>query len=195
MEDKNLQDKVGVVTGLAWTKVGGDTLSIEVNILEGKGGLNLTGNLGDVMKESAQIALSYVRTLPEIKKLPDEYFEKHTIHVHVPEGATPKDGPSAGITMTLAIYSALMNRPVKGTLAMTGEVTLKGQVLPIGGLKEKLLAAKNAGMTMVLVPEANRRNVEELESEITEGMEIVYVSHMSQVIEHGIAKRKIALKM
>jgi ATP-dependent Lon protease len=195
MEDKNLQDKVGVVTGLAWTKVGGDTLSIEVNILEGKGDLNLTGNLGDVMKESAQIALSYVRTLPEIKKLPDEYFEKHTIHVHVPEGATPKDGPSAGITMTLAIYSALMNRPVKGNLAMTGEITLKGQVLPIGGLKEKLLAAKNAGMTMVLVPEANRRNVEELESEITEGMEIVYVSHMSQVIEHGIAKRKIALKM
>jgi ATP-dependent Lon protease len=195
MEDRNLQDKVGVVTGLAWTKVGGDTLSIEVNILEGKGGLNLTGNLGDVMKESAQIALSYVRTLPEIKKLPDEYFEKHVIHVHVPEGATPKDGPSAGITMTLAIYSALMNRPVRGTLAMTGEVTLKGQVLPIGGLKEKLFAAKNAGMTTVLVPDANRRNVEELENEITEGMEIIFVSHMSQVIEQGIAKRKIALKV
>jgi ATP-dependent Lon protease len=195
VEDRNLQDKVGVVTGLAWTKVGGDTLSIEVNILEGKGGLNLTGNLGDVMKESAQIALSYVRTLPEIKKLPEEYFEKHIIHVHVPEGATPKDGPSAGITMTIAIYSALMNRPVKGTLAMTGEVTLKGQVLPIGGLKEKLLAAKNAGMTKVLVPEANRRNVEELEDEITEGLEIIFVSHMSQVIEQGIAKRKIALKV
>lgn len=192
--DRNLEDKIGVVTGLAWTKVGGDTLSVEVNILDGKGGLTLTGNLGDVMKESAQIALSYVRTLADIKKFPDEFFEKHVIHVHVPEGATPKDGPSAGITMTLAIYSALVNRPVQGTLAMTGEVTLKGSVLPIGGLKEKLLAAKNAGMTKVLVPELNRKNVSELDAEITEGMEIVYVSSMKQVLEQGIVKKKITLK-
>lgn len=193
--DRNLEDKVGVVTGLAWTKVGGDTLNVEVNILNGKGGFTLTGNLGDVMKESAQIALSYVRTLPEIKKLPEDFFEKHVIHVHVPEGATPKDGPSAGITMALAIYSALVNRPVFGNLAMTGEVTLKGKVLPIGGLKEKLLAAKNAGMKKVLVPKANQKNVEELDEEITEGMKITYVSCVDEVIEQGIAKRMIALKL
>lgn len=193
--DRSLEDKVGVVTGLAWTKVGGDTLNVEVNILDGKGGLTLTGNLGDVMKESARIALSYVRTLPDIKKLPDDFFEKHEIHVHVPEGATPKDGPSAGITITLAIYSALMNRPVCGTLAMTGEVTLKGKILPIGGLKEKLLAAKNAGMTKVLVPEGNRKNVAELDAEITKGTEIVYVSTANEVLELGIVKRRIALKL
>lgn len=193
--DRNLKDKVGVVTGLAWTKVGGDTLNVEVNILDGKEGLTLTGNLGDVMKESAQIALSYVRTLPDIKKLPDGFFEKHLIHVHVPEGATPKDGPSAGITMALAIYSALVNRPVMGTLAMTGEITLKGEVLPIGGLKEKLLAAKNAGMTKVLVPEANRKNVTEFEKEITENIEISYVTSMNEVIAQGIVKQKIMLKM
>lgn len=193
--DRNLEDKVGVVTGLAWTKAGGDTLNVEVNILDGKGGLTLTGNLGDVMKESAQIALSYVRTLPGIKKFPDEFFEKHLIHVHVPEGATPKDGPSAGITMALAMYSALMNRPVRGTIAMTGEITLKGKVLAIGGLKEKLLAAKNAGMTMVLVPEGNRKNVTELDPEITENIEISYVTSMNEVIEQGIVKQKIMLKM
>lgn len=193
--DRNLEDKVGVVTGLAWTKVGGDTLNVEVNILDGKGGLTLTGNLGDVMKESAQIALSYVRTLPGIKKFPEEFFEKHLIHVHVPEGATPKDGPSAGITMALAIYSALMNRPVQGTIAMTGEITLKGRVLPIGGLKEKLLAAKNAGMTKVLVPEGNRKNVTEFDPEITENIEISYVTSMNEVIEQGIVKQKIMLKM
>lgn len=193
-DSRDLEDKVGVVTGLAWTKVGGDTLNVEVNLLDGKGGLTLTGNLGDVMKESAQIALSFVRTLPEIRKLPEDYFEKHIVHVHVPEGATPKDGPSAGITMALAMYSALMNRPVFGTLAMTGEVTLKGKVLPIGGLKEKLLAAKNAGMKKVLVPAENRRNVEELESEIKEGMEIVFVSDMTEVIANGIVKRSFTLK-
>lgn len=193
--DRNLENKVGVVTGLAWTKAGGDTLNVEVNILDGKGGLTLTGNLGDVMKESAQIALSYVRTLPGIKKFPEEFFEKHLIHVHVPEGATPKDGPSAGITMALAIYSALMNRPVQGTIAMTGEITLKGKVLPIGGLKEKLLAAKNAGMTKVLVPEGNRKNVTEFDPEITENIEISYVTSMNEVIEQGIVKQKIMLKM
>ena len=193
-EDRDHADRVGVVTGLAWTKVGGDTLQIEVNILNGKSGLVLTGNLGDVMKESAQIALSYVRTLPDIKKLPENYFEKHQIHLHVPEGATPKDGPSAGITMALAIYSALVNRPVDGKLAMTGEISLKGQVLPIGGLKEKLLAAKNAGMTKVFVPAKNQKNVEELEAEITDGMEIVYVSEMSEVIAGGIVKRGFVLR-
>ena len=146
------------------------------------------------MKESAQIALSYVRTLPDIKKLPENYFEKHQIHLHVPEGATPKDGPSAGITMALAIYSALVNRPVDGKLAMTGEISLKGQVLPIGGLKEKLLAAKNAGMTKVFVPAKNQKNVEELEAEITDGMEIVYVSEMSEVIAGGIVKRGFVLR-
>ena len=189
-----LADKVGVVTGLAWTRVGGDTLDVEVNLLNGKSGLTLTGNLGDVMKESAQIALSYVRTLPEIKKLPDDYFEKHIVHIHVPEGATPKDGPSAGITMALAIYSALTNRLVDGRIAMTGEITLKGKVLPIGGLKEKLLAAKNAGMLKVLVPAENRRNVEELNPEITEGLEICYVDQMSDVIKHGIVKKTFVLK-
>lgn len=194
VNSKDLEDKIGVVTGLAWTKVGGDTLKVEVNILDGKGALILTGNLGDVMKESAKIALSYVRTLPDIKKLSDEYFEKHIVHIHVPEGATPKDGPSAGITMALAMYSALIGRKVNGELAMTGEITLKGNVLPIGGLKEKLLAAKIAGMTKVLVPEDNRKNVEELEAEITEGMEIVYVSDMKEVISHGIKKQTILLK-
>lgn len=193
-DTKELADRIGIVNGLAWTKVGGDTLKVEVNILDGKGGLTLTGNLGDVMKESARIALSYVRTLPEIRKLPEGYFEKHIIHVHVPEGATPKDGPSAGITMSLAIYSALMNRPVRGNIAMTGEITLKGQVLPIGGLKEKLLAAKNAGMNKVLVPLENKKNVDELESEITDGMEIVFVSDMAEVLSQGIVKSTFMLK-
>lgn len=193
-QDRDHADRVGVVTGLAWTKVGGDTLQIEVNILNGRGGLVLTGNLGDVMKESAKIAFSYVRTLPDIKKMPEDYFEKHQIHLHVPEGATPKDGPSAGITMALAIYSALVNRPVNGRLAMTGEISLKGQILPIGGLKEKLLAAKNAGMTKVFVPAKNQKNVEELETEITEGMEIIYVSDMREVIAGGIVKRGFVLK-
>lgn len=193
-DDIDLEDKVGVATGLAWTKVGGDTLKVEVNILDGKEGLTLTGNLGDVMKESARIALSYIRTLPEVKKLQEEYFEKHVVHIHVPEGATPKDGPSAGITMALAMYSALIGRPVNGKLAMTGEITLKGKVLPIGGLKEKLLAAKNAGMTKVFVPAANRKNVEELEAEITDDLEISYVSDMKEVISQGIIKRTILLK-
>ncbi len=191
---KNIEDKIGVVTGLAWTRVGGDTLNVEVNLLEGKGGLTITGNLGDVMKESAQIALSYVRTLSDVRRLPEEYFEKHIVHIHVPEGATPKDGPSAGITMALAMYSALLKRPVSGTIAMTGEITLKGNVLPIGGLKEKLLAAKNAGMKKVLVPAENRKNVEELDGEITEGMEICYVSRMEEVIRHAVRKQMFTLK-
>lgn len=193
-DDLDHDSKVGIANGLAWTKFGGDTLSIEVNLLDGKSELNLTGNLGDVMKESARIALSCIRTLPEIKKLPEEYFYKHVIHVHVPEGATPKDGPSAGITMALAMYSALLNKAIDGNLAMTGEITLKGNVLPIGGLKEKLLAAKNAGITKVLVPEKNKRNVSEIETEIIEGLEIIYVSRIEEVIEQGIVKRSFSLK-
>lgn len=191
---RNLENRVGVVTGLAWTRVGGDTLNVEVNLLDGKGGLLLTGNLGDVMKESAQIALSYVRTLQEVKKLPEDYFDKHVVHVHVPEGATPKDGPSAGVTMALAIYSALLNRPVAGDLAMTGEITLKGRVLPIGGLKEKLLAAQKAGKTRVLIPVANRRKVESLEAEILQGLSIEYVEDMKEVIEKGVVKRSFQLR-
>lgn len=194
MDTQKHEDKIGVVTGLAWTKAGGDTLMIEVNLMEGKGDLILTGNLGEVMKESAQIALSFVRTLPEVRKLSEGFFEKHIVHVHVPEGATPKDGPSAGITMALAIYSVLLNKPVNGRIAMTGEISLRGNVLPIGGLKEKLLAAKNDGMTRVLVPAGNRKNVEELEEEITEGMEIVFVSNMSEVIKNGIVKKSFSLK-
>lgn len=194
VDTRSFENRVGVVTGLAWTRVGGDTLNVEVNLLNGKGGLTLTGNLGDVMKESAQIALSYVRTLPEVKRLQEDYFEKHVVHVHVPEGATPKDGPSAGITMALAIYSVLMNRPINGRLAMTGEITLKGNVLPIGGLKEKLLAAKNAGKNMVLVPAENRKRVEELDEEITDGLDIRYVSHMKEVIQYGVVKQSFSLK-
>lgn len=193
-ESYDHSDKVGVVTGLAWTKVGGDTLNVEVNLLDGKGDLKLTGNLGDVMKESAQIALSYIRTLPVIKELDEGFFENHIVHVHVPEGATPKDGPSAGVTMALAMYSALTNRQVSGRIAMTGEITLKGKVLPIGGLKEKLLAAKNAGMTKVLVPVANQKNVKELEEEIISGMEIIYVSTVEEVIANGIVRRSFTLK-
>lgn len=193
-DDDDLSAGVGIVTGLAWTRVGGDTLKCEVNLLDGKGDLVLTGNLGDVMKESANIALSCIRTLPEIKKLPEDYFDKHIVHVHVPEGATPKDGPSAGITMATAMYSALLNREVDGNLAMTGEITLKGNVLPIGGLKEKLLAAKNSGITKVLVPEKNKRNVSEIESEITDGLNIIYVNNINEVIAHSIVKRTFILK-
>lgn len=187
-------NKIGVVTGLAWTRVGGDTLNVEVNILDGKEKLMLTGNLGDVMKESAQIALSYIRTLPAIRNLEEDFFEKHIIHVHVPEGATPKDGPSAGITIALAMYSALMNRQVSGEVAMTGEITLKGMVLPIGGLKEKLLAAKNAGMKKVLVPKDNYKHVKELDLEIVKDMDIIYVSNMEEVIANAIVKRSFILK-
>ncbi len=184
-DDIHTEDQVGIVRGLAWTSVGGDTLSIEVNVMPGKGRLELTGRLGDVMKESAQIALSYIRSVADQYDIDPEVFEKNDIHIHIPEGAVPKDGPSAGITMTTAILSALTGSEVHGDVAMTGEVTLRGKVLPIGGLKEKLLAAKTAGMNTVLVPEKNMRNVEELDEEITENLHIEYVSEMSQVIEHA----------
>ena len=177
----NKKDDIGIVRGLAWTEVGGDTLEIEVNTMPGEGNLKLTGQLGDVMKESAQIALSLVRSM-----LPkeDEFFKTHDFHLHVPEGAVPKDGPSAGVTMSTAIYSAVTGKKVKAKTAMTGEITLRGRVLPIGGLKEKLLAARLAGMDTVMVPEENRVDVEELEEEITEGLDIIFVHKLDDILKH-----------
>ena len=185
---KNEKAEVGIVRGLAWTEVGGDTLQIEVNTMPGKGSLQLTGKLGDVMKESAQIALSFVRSVVEEKQVPSEYFEKHDFHLHVPEGAVPKDGPSAGITMATAIYSAVTGIPVKAEVAMTGEISLRGRVLPIGGLKEKLLAAKQAGMKLILIPQENERDLAEISEEITEGMEIVPVEKMDEVLKLALIK-------
>lgn len=185
-EMANETDEVGIVRGLAWTSVGGDTLQIEVNVMPGSGELTLTGQLGDVMKESAQTGVSYIRSISKEYKIPADFFEKNDIHMHIPEGAVPKDGPSAGITMATAILSAITNRKVKANLAMTGEITLRGRVLPIGGLKEKLLAAKNAGITNVLVPKKNVPDVEELSPEITEGMNIMPVENMKEVLEYAI---------
>ena len=178
--------KVGIARGLAWTSVGGDTLEIEVSIVNGKGGMTMTGKLGDVMKESVTIAISHVKTLLEDVNLSEDYFDNHNIHLHVPEGAVPKDGPSAGITMATAVYSAVTDRPVRSDLAMTGEITLRGRVLPIGGLKEKLLAAKKCGVKTVIVPAQNRADVEELSGEIVDGLEIVYVETMKQVLETAL---------
>ena len=183
----NEKDEVGIVRGLAWTSVGGDTLQIEVNLMPGKGNFLLTGQLGDVMKESAQAGISYLRSVAGQYDIPEEFFKEHDIHIHIPEGAVPKDGPSAGITMATAMFSAITERPVRANLAMTGEITLRGRVLPIGGLKEKLLAAKNAGITTVLVPEKNRPDVEEIDAEIREGIRIVFVEHMSQVLREALA--------
>lgn len=189
-KDDHAEEKaqVGTVTGLAWTSVGGDTLTIEVVTMPGKGEMILTGNLGDVMKESARIALSYVRSVASQYGVKENFFGKNDIHIHIPEGAVPKDGPSAGITMSVAILSAVSNIPVRARLAMTGEVTLRGRVLPIGGIKEKLLAAKQYGIKKVLIPEQNQPDVEELDAEITEGMELVYVSDMSQVERESLVK-------
>lgn len=182
----NEKPEVGIVRGLAWTSVGGETLEIEVVALNGTGKLELTGKLGDVMKESARIALTYVRFLVQ-DEVDEDYFEKHDIHIHVPEGATPKDGPSAGITMTTAIYSAVTGKPVRADIAMTGEVTLRGRVLPIGGLKEKLLAAKQAGIKEVLVPKENSRDVDEMETEILEGITLQYVHCVEDVLKEALA--------
>ncbi len=181
-EKKNEHDEIGIVRGLAWTSVGGDTLEIEVNIVPGKGEFQLTGQLGDVMKESAQAGISYIRAVSEEYKIPKKFFQENDIHIHIPQGAVPKDGPSAGITMATAILSAVIKRPVRADVAMTGEITLRGRVLPIGGLKEKLLAAKNAGIKTVLVPEKNKRDVEEISSEIKKGLEIKFVSQMQEVL-------------
>ena len=186
INEANKKPAVGIVRGLAWTSVGGDTLEIEVNVMPGKGKLSLTGKLGNVMKESAQIALTYVRSLSEQYKIENDYFEKHDIHIHVPEGATPKDGPSAGITMATAIFSAVTGRKVRADIAMTGEVTLRGRVLPIGGLKEKILAGKQAKLKTILVPVENQKDIEELDEEITEGLEILFVEDMKEVLSYSI---------
>ena len=184
-EDANEEDEVGIVRGLAWTSVGGDTLQIEVNVMPGKGNLLMTGQMGDVMKESAQIALTFVRSICPDYKVTDDYFEKHDLHIHIPEGAVPKDGPSAGITMATAMLSAVTGQKVKAEVAMTGEITLRGRVLPIGGLKEKILAARMAHMKKVLVPDKNRPDMAELSREITKGLEIVYVKTMDEVIKEA----------
>ena len=185
-ENANEQDEVGIVRGLAWTSVGGDTLQIEVNVMPGKGNLLMTGQLGDVMKESAQTALTYVRSIAPGYEVADDYFEKHDLHIHIPEGAVPKDGPSAGITMATAMLSAVTGRPVRCKVAMTGEITLRGRVLPIGGLKEKILAAKMAHIEKVLVPEKNRPDMAELSKEITRGLQIVYVRQMEDVLKEAL---------
>lgn len=178
-------DDIGIVRGLAWTSVGGDTLEIEVNVMPGKGQVHLTGQMGDVMKESAETGLSFIRSIADQYDIAPDYFEKHDIHLHIPEGAVPKDGPSAGITMATAMLSAITQIPVRADLAMTGEITLRGRVLPIGGLKEKLLAAKMAGVKTVLVPEKNRPDIEELAAEIRDGLEIRFVSSMTEVIDQA----------
>ena len=182
----NQTDEVGIVRGLAWTSVGGDTLEIEVNIMPGKGEILLTGQLGDVMKESARTGISYIRSVGNEYDIPEDFFEKHDIHIHIPEGATPKDGPSAGITMATAMLSAITEKKVRADVAMTGEITLRGRVLPIGGLKEKLLAAKNAGVKTVFIPEKNTRDVEELSAEITKGLEIIPVNNMTDILEKAL---------
>lgn len=187
-EEKNKEDRVGSVKGLAWTSVGGTTLDVEVVTMEGKGNLILTGQLGDVMKESASVALGYVRANASEYNILPEFFEKNDIQIHVPEGAVPKDGPSAGITLTLAIISAITGRKVACDVAMTGEITLRGNVLPIGGLKEKILAAKLAGIKRVLIPEKNIKDLAEIEEEITEGMQITTVSVMEDVIKEALRK-------
>lgn len=184
----NEADEIGIVRGLAWTSVGGDTLQIEVNVMPGSGELILTGQLGDVMKESARTGISYIRSVGKQYEIEKDFFEKHDIHVHIPEGAVPKDGPSAGITMATAILSAITKYKVRANLAMTGEVTLRGRVLPIGGLKEKLLAAKNAGIQTVLIPAKNQADVEELSAEITKGLKIIPVESMEEVLKHAFVK-------
>lgn len=187
-ESANEEDEIGIVRGLAWTSVGGDTLQIEVNVMPGKGELSMTGQMGDVMKESAQTALTYVRSICPDYQVADDYFEKHDMHIHIPEGAVPKDGPSAGITMATAMLSAVTGKLVSAKVAMTGEITLRGRVLPIGGLKEKILAAKMAHIEKVLVPDKNRPDIAELSKEITKGLKIVYVKHMREVIQEAFAE-------
>ncbi len=181
------QDEVGIVRGLAWTSVGGDTLQIEVNIMPGEGEIDLTGQMGDVMKESARIAMSYVRSVSEQYEVSEELFRTRDFHLHIPEGAVPKDGPSAGITMATALLSAVTGKPVRADIAMTGEVTLRGRVLPIGGLKEKILAAKTAGVHVVLVPKENSKDIAELDQEITDGLEIHTVERMDEVVAYAFA--------
>lgn len=184
----NPKDEIGISRGLAWTQVGGDTLQIEVNVMPGKGEFLLTGQLGDVMKESAQAGITYIRSIADKYEIAPEYFQEHDIHIHIPEGAVPKDGPSAGITMATAMLSAIVGKPVRADLAMTGEITLRGRVIAIGGLKEKLLAAKYAKIKEVLVPGENRPDIEELDKEITKGLTITFVETMDEVLEKALVK-------
>ena len=184
----NKKDEIGIARGLAWTQVGGDTLQIEVNVMPGKGELALTGQLGDVMKESAQAGISFIRSIADQYKIGPEFFQENDIHVHIPEGAVPKDGPSAGITMATAMLSAIIKKPVRADVAMTGEITLRGRVLPIGGLKEKLLAARYAKIKEVLVPAENRVDVEELDQEILDGLKISFVDTMTDVLHRALSK-------
>ena len=187
-DKKNEKDEVGIVRGLAWTSVGGDTLEIEVNVMPGKGEFKLTGQLGDVMKESAQAGISYIRSVSEQYQIPDDFFTKHDIHIHIPEGAVPKDGPSAGVTMATAMLSAITGKKVRADVAMTGEITLRGRVLPIGGLKEKTLAAKNAGIRTVCVPGKNEKDIEELSAEIKKDLEIVYADTIEDILKVAFVK-------
>ena len=184
----NKKDEVGIARGLAWTQVGGDTLQIEVNVMPGKGELVLTGQLGDVMKESAMAGISYIRSVADQYDIKQEFFQENDIHVHIPEGAVPKDGPSAGITMATAMLSAIIDRKVRADVAMTGEITLRGRVLPIGGLKEKLLAAKYARIKQVLVPKENKPDIQEIDTEILDGLKISYVDNMKEVLHEALAK-------
>ena len=185
----NDSDEVGIVRGLAWTSVGGDTLQIEVNIMPGEGEVLLTGQMGDVMKESARTGISYIRSVSKEHKIDENFFKEHDIHIHIPEGAVPKDGPSAGITMATAMMSAITGKKARADVAMTGEITLRGRVLPIGGLKEKLLAAKNAGIKTVIIPKENVSDVEELSHEITRGLKIIPVSRMDEVLKTALSGR------
>lgn len=185
----NSMDEIGIVRGLAWTSVGGDTLQIEVNKMPGKGEIELTGQLGDVMKESAMTGISYIRSVSKEYKIPADTFKKNDFHIHIPEGAVPKDGPSAGITMASAMLSAITETPVRADVAMTGEITLRGRVLPIGGLKEKILAAKTAGIKTVLVPKENEKDVAEISKEIKSGIRILYVEHMKEVVEESFVAK------
>ena len=180
---KNEEDEIGIVRGLAWTSVGGVTLEIEVNIMPGTGQFQLTGQLGDVMKESAQAGISYIRSISDSYHIPKEFFKENDIHIHIPEGAVPKDGPSAGITMATAMLSAITKTKVRADVAMTGEITLRGRVLPIGGLKEKILAAKNAGIQTICIPKKNEKDLEEISSEIKKGLEIIPVERLEQVLK------------
>lgn len=186
----NEKDEVGIATGLAWTPVGGDTLSIEVTLMEGKGSLELTGQLGDVMKESARAAMSYIRSKAEFYGIDKEFYSKYDIHIHVPEGAIPKDGPSAGITLATAMVSALTGKPVRKNVAMTGEITLRGRVLPIGGVKEKVLAAHRAGIDTIIIPAENKKDLDEIPENVRKAIKFVIAEDMETVLNTALAKNK-----
>ena len=187
-EKKNKKNEVGIVRGLAWTSVGGDTLEIEVNVMPGKGEFKLTGQLGDVMKESAQTGISYIRSISGQYDVKPEFFQENDIHIHIPEGAVPKDGPSAGITMATAILSAVTGKPVRADVAMTGEITIRGRVLPIGGLQEKVLAAKKVGIKTVILPKENKKDLDEIMDEIKDGMQFVLAETMEDVLQTALVK-------